>query len=85
MPHFFISTKNIENDLVVIDDKENYQHIARSLRAKIGENLKMIDENRIQYVGKIKNITKSTIDVEIEKKYPSKNMLGFNLFLAHFI
>ena len=82
MPHFFISTKNIENDLVVIDDKENYQHIARSLRAKIGENLKMIDENRIQYVGKIKNITKSTIDVEIEKKYPSKNMLGFNLFLA---
>lgn len=82
MPHFFINTKNIENDLVKIDDKENYQHIARSLRAKIGEKLRMIDENRIQYEGKIKNITKNLIEVEIEKKYPSENKLGFNLFLA---
>ena len=48
MPHFFINTKNINNDLVIIDDKENYQHIARSLRAKIGENIKLIDENRIR-------------------------------------
>lgn len=82
MPHFFINTKNIENDLVKIDDKENYQHIARSLRAKIGEKLRMIDENRIQYEGKIKNITKNLIEVEIEKKYPSENKLCFNLFLA---
>lgn len=82
MPHFFINTKNINNDLVTIDDKENYQHIARSLRAKIGEKLRMIDENRIQYEGKISEITKNSIEVVIEKKYPSENKLGFNLFLA---
>ena len=67
MPHFFISTKNIENDLVIINDKENYQHIARSLRAKIGENIKLIDENRIRYEGKIKEITGNSINVIIEK------------------
>lgn len=82
MPHFFINTKNIDNDLVTIEDKDNYQHIARSLRAKIGEKLRMIDENRIQYEGKISEITKNSIEVVIEKKYPSKNQLGFNLFLA---
>jgi len=82
MPHFFINTKNINKDLVTIDDKENYQHIARSLRAKVGENLKMIDENRIRYEGKITKINKNTINVQIEKKYPSENMLKFDLYLA---
>lgn len=82
MPHFFIKTKNINQDLVTIDDNENYHHIARSLRAKIGENLKMIDENRIRYEGKITEITKNTINVAIEKKYPSENDLKFDLYLA---
>ena len=82
MPHFFINKKNIDNDLVIIDDKENYQHIARSLRAKIGENLKLIDENRIQYLGKIINIDKDSIKLQIEKKYPSENDLKFDLYLA---
>lgn len=82
MPHFFVSTKNIANDLVIINDKENYQHIARSLRAKIGENIKLIDENRIRYEGKIKEITGNSINVIIEKKYPSENELKFDLYLA---
>lgn len=82
MPHFFINTKNINNDLVIIDDKENYQHIARSLRAKIGENIKLIDENRIKYEGKISKITKDKINIKIEKKYPSENDLKFDLYLA---
>ena len=80
MPHFFINTKNINNDLVIIDDKENYQHIARSLRAKIGENIKLIDENRIKYEGKISKITKDKINIKIEKKYPSENDLKFDLY-----
>ena len=82
MPHFFVNTKNIVKDLVTIDDSENYQHIARSLRAKTGESIKLIDENRIQYEGQITKITKNTIEVKIEKKYPSKNCLKFNLYLA---
>jgi len=82
MPHFFINTKNIKNDLVIIDDKENYQHIARSLRAKTGEKIRLIDENRISYEGVIIEIDKNSIKIKIEKKYPSKNSLKFNLYLA---
>ena len=82
MPHFFINSKNISKDLVTIDDKENYQHIARSLRAKNGEKLRVIDENRIEYECIISNIDKNSIEAKIEKKYPSKNDLGFNLYLA---
>lgn len=82
MPQFFINTKNIDKDLVIIDDSENYRHIARSLRAKIGEHIKMIDENRIKYEGKITEITKDTIKVSVEKKYPSENDLNFDLYLA---
>ena len=73
MPHFFINSKNITNDLVTIDDKENYQHIARSLRAKNGEKLRVIDENRIEYECVISNIDKNSIEAKIEKKYPPKN------------
>ena len=82
MPHFFIKNENITNDLVIIDDKENYKHIARSLRAKIGEKILMVNENRIKIEGKIVEITKTEIKVQIEKKYPSENSLKFNLYLA---
>lgn len=82
MPHFFINSKNISKDLVTIEDKENYQHIARSLRAKNGEKLRVIDENRIEYECIISNIDKTSIEAKIEKKYPSKNDLSFNLYLA---
>ena len=82
MPQFFINSKKISNDLVTIDDKENYQHIVRSLRAKNGEKLRVIDENRIVYECIISNIDKNSIEAKIGKKYPSKNDLDFNLFLA---
>ena len=72
MPHFFINTKNITKDLVTIDDKENYQHIARSLRAKNGEKLRVIDENRIEYECIISNIDKNTIEAKIEKNILQK-------------
>jgi len=82
MPHFFINTENISNDIITISDKENYQHIAKSLRSKVGEKLLMIDENRIQYESIISSIDNSKILAKIVKKYPSKNDLKFNLFLA---
>lgn len=82
MPHFFISSENKQGNKIVISDKENYNHIARSLRAKSGENLLLIDENQIQYETKITNIDKQKIEVEIEKSYKSERDLKFDLFLA---
>ena len=82
MPHFFIESKNVHNNRITISDAENYRHIAKSLRAKAGEKLLLIDENQIQYETIIKNINSKEIICEITNFYPSKRDLDFDLFLA---
>ena len=49
MPHFFINSEDVKENKIVISDKENFTHIAKSLRIKAGEKLLLIDENQIQY------------------------------------
>lgn len=82
MPHFFINSKQVENKTIIISDKENYNHIARSLRARAGEKLLLIDENKVQYETFITEITKSEIITKIESSYSSNRMLDFVLDLA---
>lgn len=82
MPHFFIKSENVDNSIVKINDAENYRHIARALRARIGEKLLLIDENQIQYETRIKTITTNEILCNIEKFYASKRDLEFDLYLA---
>ena len=82
MPHFFIESKNKLDKKITINDIENYRHIARSLRARTGENLLLIDENQIQYETVITEINSSEIICEIKKFYPSKRDLEFDLYLA---
>ncbi len=82
MPHFFIKSENIEHNKIFINDKENFNHITRSLRARTGEKLLFIDEKQIQYETTIENISKDQIVTVIDKSYPSKRFLDFDLFLA---
>ncbi|MCI1273924.1 MAG: 16S rRNA (uracil(1498)-N(3))-methyltransferase [Clostridiaceae bacterium] len=82
MPHFFVKTSDINENNVVVSDKETYNHIAKSLRARIGEALLFIDENQIQYETKITQITKSEIVAQILKHYKSSRDLEFNIYLA---
>ena len=82
MTHFFVDSKNKTNNTITINDSENYRHIARALRARIGENLLLIDENQIQYETIIKEINSSEIVCEIKNSYPSKRDLEFDLYLA---
>lgn len=82
MPHFFVNSECIENNLIVISDVENYRHIARALRARCGEKLLLIDENQVQYETVIKDITAKEIICMIQKSYESKRDLEFDLFLA---
>lgn len=82
MPHFFIDSKNVNTNVAVISDKENYNHIVKSLRAKIGENILLIDENQIQYEGVIEKITTNSIEIKITKNYKSNRSLQFKLYLA---
>ncbi len=80
MPHFFINSENINNNN--IEFSEDYRHLVKSLRLRVGEKLLLIDENSIQYETKVKEIKSSTIVAEILKKYPSKRELEFELYLA---
>lgn len=82
MPHFFIKSEQVNNNKINISDKENYFHIARSLRARTGEKLLLIDENKIQYETIIETITNNEITAKIDKSYPSKRFLDFELYLA---
>ncbi|MCQ2739665.1 MAG: 16S rRNA (uracil(1498)-N(3))-methyltransferase [bacterium] len=82
MPHFFIKSDNVNSDILIINDVENYRHIARSLRAKVGEKLVLIDENQISYETVISEITTDKIVCNIVNSYRSERDLTFNLFLA---
>ena len=95
MPHFFIGgaggNKGVNGDdtpntiappLITIKDTENYRHIARSLRARTGEKLLLIDDKQIQYETVIVEINSKEIVCRIEKSYLSKRDLDFDLFLA---
>ena len=82
MPHFFVKSENLDNNLIKINDEENYRHIARALRARCGEKLLLIDENQIQYETEIENITSNEIICKVNNSYPSKRDLDFDLFLA---
>ena len=82
MPHFFIDSKHLNKDEITVSDKENYNHIAKSLRAKVGEDILLIDENQMQYEGKIAKITSNSIEIKIVKNYKSTRHLDFKLYLA---
>ena len=85
MPHFFIGENNeneVSNNEIIIKDTENYRHIARSLRARCGEKLLLIDNKQIQYETIIREINSKEIKCEIIKFYPSKRDLEFDLYLA---
>ena len=82
MPHFFVESKSKKGEKIVIADADNYRHIARSLRAKRGEKLLLIDENQVQYETVIEKIDNNSIEVLIEKSYKSLRDLEFDLYLA---
>lgn len=82
MPHFFINTNIIKENFVTITDKENYNHIVKSLRSKIGEKILLIDEKQIQHEGEILKITQNSIEIKIIKSYKSTRNLDFKLYLA---
>lgn len=82
MPHFFINSNSVSDAIITISDENNYNHIAKSLRSKIGESILLIDENQIQYECRIEKITSKSIEAKIINSYKSARYLDFNLYLA---
>ena len=65
MPHFFINSNNVLENKVLINDSENYRHIAKALRTKVGEKLLLINEKQMQYETIILEINSKEIICEI--------------------
>lgn len=82
MPHFIINSNSVNIDEIRVSDKELYTHIAKSLRIKQGETLLFIDENEIQYITKVVEITNKEIYTKVVDSYKSKRKLSFDLKLA---
>lgn len=82
MPHFFINSNDIKDNKIIIKDSDNYNHIARSLRTRVGEMLLFIDESEIQYYTKVKSVDSNMITTEIINSEKSKRKLPFQLYLA---
>lgn len=82
MPHFFINSKTLKDIYIITPDDINFNHIAKSLRAKTGEKILLIDENQIQYEGEIQKITTKSIEIKILNRYKSERKLDFKLYLA---
>ncbi len=80
MPHFFINTKSINGQLIEFSD--DYKHLVKALRLRVGERLLLMDENGVQYETCVQEIRPETIVAQIEKSYPSKRELEFELHLA---
>lgn len=80
MPHFFINSNAVNGK--EIEFSEDYKHLVKALRLRVGEKLLLIDENSIQYETRVKEIKSNTILTEIENSYPSTRELHFELHLA---
>ena len=82
MPHFFINSKDVINNRVIISDKDTFNHLAKSLRIRKNEKILLIDENQIQYETTVQNVDNKSITVEVNNQYKSKRELAFKLYLA---
>ena len=82
MPHFFIKSENIKNNVIEVENKELLNHLVNARRVKIGETVLFIDENKIQYVTKICDIQRKFLHAEISDKYPSFRELALDLTVA---
>ncbi len=82
MPHFFINSNDVNNETIIISEKDTYKHIAKALRIRKGEKLLLIDENQIQYETVVTDVTSDEVIVNIENSYKSSRKLPFGLYLA---
>lgn len=82
MPHFLIKSDNIVDNKIIIEDKDLYKHIIKVMRSRIGEKIKFLDENEIQYEANISVIENSKFICDIKNQYKSERKLPLNLYVA---
>lgn len=82
MPHFFITSKNLNDIYIITPDDINFNHLSKSLRIKVGETILLMDEKQFQHEGIVEKVTPKLIEIKIIKSYKSHRYLDFKLYLA---
>lgn len=82
MPHFIIDSNSIEKSLIKISEAELVHHLVKVLRIKKGEKLILIDENEIQYITEVEEVSAKEIYTKVVDSYKSARKLDAELFLA---
>ena len=81
MPHFLIKKEHINsNKIRVVDD--NFFHLSKVLRVKLGESIKFIDEEQNVHVSVVSKIDKKYLEAEITDTYKSSRILKYNICLV---
>ena len=81
MPHFLIKNEELKEGLIELSESDNFFHLTKVLRAKIGQKVKFIDNNQIVYETEITKITKKNLIANILKSYKTKRILKNNIVL----
>lgn len=68
MNRFFVDKKNINEDTIIITDIDEIKHISKVLRLKVDEKIEISDGEAYEYIGKITEIAKDYVEVEIIEK-----------------
>ena len=82
MPHFLINSSWLEDNKIIIRDKELFNHLTRSLRLRTGEKVLFLDENEIQYETLSVSFNSKEAVFEVKNSYKSFRKLDFHLSLA---
>ena len=69
MSRFFITSDMIENDTVTLSEEDS-QHLARVLRASVGEEITICDDNGCEHRAEISAITKKSVTAKILETKP---------------
>ena len=85
MPQFFVKSSNIQENEVIISEKEDIKHILNVLRYKINDELMLVDDNEFVYKVTITAIQKDRITTKVIEKVKSHRKLGLNITLAQSI
>lgn len=70
MPKFFLQKGELGPDVIL--NGEDARHLARSLRAKVGELVTLSDGEKNDYTYRITGFTKETVELEFVESHPSE-------------
>ena len=80
---YYFDKNNFINNVIILDEKESH-HLVNVRRGKAGDQIVCVNGDGKEYHGKISNISKRNVTVQIENVCESQNNTNktYNLYLA---